>query len=243
MNTQGNSSRLVLIAGCLALSFAAHAEDFRVQAQATYDQIDPEGTDEDIDVFGLRGTFYFAPVPTDGVPVGEAAHIARSSYAEVIYTQVDFGDDDADALAANVGYHVPNTIFFGRVGVVDTDDDTSWNGTIGVVPIPRLFIGTDFTEGGYDPNIRAHYAGKLPNEHWYGATASVADPDEGDTEFGLDFDYYFEAFKLGGGYSTGGDRVEGHAEVGLPHGFALLGRIYTADDGDGFGFTLTWRDL
>jgi hypothetical protein len=242
MNMQGRLT--LLLSGVLVLAAAAQAEGFRNQGQLSYDNINPDAAGaSDVDVFALRGTFYFSQVPTDGVPVGEAAYIARSSYAEVIASQADFGDDDVDAWAANLGYHVPNTIFFGRAGVVSTDDDTNWNGTFGIIPIPRLFFGTDFAEGGYDPNLTARYVGKLANDHWYAASVNVVDQDDGDTEGGFEFDYYFPSFKLGGGFNTGGDRWNVRAETGLPHGFALLGRYYTADDGDGFGVTLTWRDL
>ena len=205
MKIQGNLTSRMLAAVCLLLPVAAGAEDFRIQGQFSYDNLNPDGAGTDVDVFALSGTYYFAPVPTNDVPVGEAAFIARSSYADVIGTKLDFGDDDIDALAADIGYHVPNTIFFGRVGVVTTDfpdslgdgDDTSWNGTFGIVPVPRLFFGTDFSEGGYDPNVTARYAGKLPDEHWYAASISIADPDDGDTDVALEFDYYLERFKLG----------------------------------------------
>jgi hypothetical protein len=231
----------------LATSLAVQAEDFRVQAQLAYDNINIEDSDQDADVITATGTFFFKPVPTDGVPVGEAAFIARSSYASVVASNVKIGDEDADAFAANVGYHFTDTIFFARVGVVQTDvsgdDDTSWNGTLGIVPIPRLFFGTDFTEDDYDPNLTVRYAGKLANSHWYGATLTLADPDDDDTDVGLEFDYYFDGFKLGGGYHSGSDRWTARAEFGLPHGFALLGRVFSDDVGDGFGFTLTWRDL
>jgi hypothetical protein len=247
--------RILTVALCAALFVAApaHAEDFRVQAQFSYDRIDPSGnTAPDIDVFSVSGTYYLQPVPTDGVPVGEAAHIARASFANVVASRSDFGDDDVDVLAANFGYHVPDTIFFGRLGVVRTkfpdvagrtDHDTNWNGTFGIVPIPRLFLGTDFAEGGWDPNVNVHYAGKLANGHWYGASVSAVDPDVGDTQVGIDVDYYFDTFKVGGGFISGSDRWTARAEVGLPHGFALLGRVFTDDDSEGFGLTLTWRDL
>ena len=244
---------LQLLAVAAAISSApVLAEDFRIQGQFSYDQIDPDGGGPNIDVFALSGTYYLEPVPTDGVPVGEAAYIARTSYANAVWSKVDSGNGDVDALAANLGIHVPNSIFFGRLGVVRTDfpdlgggptDDTAWNGTFGIVPIPRLFFGTDFAEGGYDPNITARYVGKLPNNHWYGASITATDPDDGDTDVALEFDYYFDGFKLGGGYGSANDRWSACAEFGLPRGFALLGRVYTADDGDGFGLTLTWRDL
>jgi len=231
----------------LLASAAAQAEDFRVQARLAYDKIDIEDVAQDADVWSASGTFYFKPVPTDGVPVGEAAYIARSSYVDVQGSSLDIGGEDADAIAANVGIHFGNTIFFARLGVVQTDvsgdDDTSWNGTLGIVPIPRLFFGTDFTEDDWDPNLTARYAGKFANDHWYAASITLADPDDGDTNVGLEFDYYLTGFKLGASLGSGSDLIGVRAEVGLPHGFALLGRVYTDDLGDGFGLQITWRDL
>jgi len=247
MTVVGNSTVQILVVAGLAASAAARADDFRVQAQLLYDHINVSGAGtSDGDVLTASGTYFLEPVPTDGVPVAEAAYIARSSYANVVASHLDFGDN-VDALAANLGYHVPDTIFFGRLGVVRTDfpggDDTSWNGTFGIVPIPRLFLGTDFNEDGWDPNVTARYVGKLANGHWYGASVSAADPDVGENRVGVEFDYYFDTFSVGGGFNSGGDRWSVRAEKGLPNGFALLGRVYTDDGGDGFGLTLTWRDL
>ena len=243
---RNRSVQILAIAGFVT-SATVQAEDFRVQAQLAYDKIDIDGADDDVDVLSASGTFYFKPVPTDGVPVGEAAYIARSSYVDLVASNVEFGGEDADAIAADVGIHFTNTIFFARVGVVQTDvsgdDDTSWNGTLGIVPIPRLFFGTDFTEDDWDPNLTARYVGKFANQHWYGASITLADPDDGDTDLGLEFDYYFDGFKLGASYGSGSDLFGVRAEFGLPHGFALLGRVYSDDAGDGFGLQITWRDL
>ena len=230
MRINGNLTARILAVAAIAAPAAAQAEDFRIQAQLLYDRINPSAAGApDADALSASATYYLAPVPTDGVPVGEAAYIARSSYANVLASHVDTGDDNADVLAANLGYHVPNTIFFGRLGVVNTDfpggNDTTWNGTFGIVPVPRLFFGTDFSEGGYDPNITARYAGQFANQHWYAASVSLADPNDGDSTVGVEFDYYFDSFKPGGGYNSGGDRWTARAEVGLPRGFALLGRV------------------
>jgi len=237
----------ILALAALATPGMVPAEDFRIQARLAYDKIDIDGVDEDIDALSATGTFYFKPVPTDGVPVGEAAFIARSSYVDVMASNLEFAGEDADVIAANVGYHFTNTIFFARVGVAQTDvsgdDDTTWNGTLGIVPIPRLFFGTDFTEDDWDPNLTARYAGQFANSRWYAASITLTEPDDDDTDVGLEFDYYLDKFKLGGGYHSGSDLWTVRAEVGLPHGFALLGRYYTDDASDGFGLTLTWRDL
>ena len=250
MRTLGRWILAILAAGGIALPIAGQAEDFRVQVQALYDNIDFDDFDDDADSLTGIGTFFFKPVPTDDVPVGEAAYIARSSYVDLRAQGVEIGDNDADALAANVGYHftdTPLSILFARIGVVRTDisgdHDTTWNGTLGIVPVPRLFFGTDFTEDDWDPNITARYAGPLAHSHWYAASVTVADPDEGDTDVGVEFDYYFPAFKLGGGFNTHSDLWSVRAEVGLPHGFALQGRVFGNDDSDGFGLQLTWRDL
>ncbi len=250
MNAQGTFASGILLAAGLALPVAGQAEDFRFQAQALYDNIDFDDLDDDADSLTGIGTFFFKPVPTEGVPVGEAAYIARSSYVDVRAQGVEIGDNDADVLAANLGYHFTDTalsILFARIGVVQTDisgdDDTTWNGTLGIVPIPRLFFGTDFTEDDWNPNVTARYAGELANSHWYAASVTVADPDEGDTDVGVEFDYYFPAFKLGGGFSSNTDLWSVRAEMGLPQGFALQGRVFGNDDSEGFGLQLTWRDL
>jgi hypothetical protein len=242
-----NLAAQILAIAVLLNPALARAEDFRVQARLAYDKIDLDDVSDDADVWTATGTFYFKPVPTDGVPVGEAAYIARSSYVDVHGATVEIGGEDADAIAANVGIHFTNTIFFARVGVVQTDisgdDDTSWNGTLGIVPIPRLFFGTDFTEDDWDPNLTARYVGKFANDRWYGASITLSDPDDGDTNVGLEFDYYLTGFKLGASLNSGSDLFGVRAEVDLPHGFALLGRVYSDDVGDGFGLQLTWRDL
>jgi len=241
-----NRSMQILALAGLVTSAAVQAEDFRVQLQLAYDNVDIEDIDDDLEAISGSGTFYFKPVPTDGVPVGEAAYIARSSYVDVVATQVSIGDVDADAYAANIGYHFTNNMFFIRAGFVEADDagddDTTFTGTLGIVPIPRLFFGTDFTDDDWDPNLTARYAGKLANDNWYAASINLADSDD-DTTVGLEFDYYFPKFKLGAGFNSGSDLWLVRGEIGLPHGFALLGRIYSDDDGDGLGLTITWRDL
>lgn len=257
MRIVGNFAVRTVVAAALVASAAAQADDeFRVQAQLVYDKLNfDEAPVDDADSTTLRANYYFAPVSTVGVPVGEAAYINRASYVGAFATRFSIADEDLDAFGAEVSYHVPETIFFGRVGVVRADSvgfgpggtfrdhDTTWNGTVGIVPIPRLSFGTDFTEDGYDPNITARYAGKLSNDHWWAGSIGAVDPDEGDTEVGVEFDYYFPSFKLGGGFRTGNDRWSVRAERGLPHGFALQGTFHTEDGGDGFGVQLTWRDL
>ena len=235
-----------LAVAAFAVPATTYAEDFRVEVKGEYDSIDFDNSSDDAEVLTATGTFYFKPVPTDGMPVAEAAYITRASYARVIAQSLQFGDGDVSAFGAEVGYHIPNTIFFGRLGITEVDfpggDETSVNGTFGVVPIPRLFFGTDFSDDGWDPNLTARYAGQFSNSRWYAASAVLTDSDDGDSNLGLEFDYYLDKFSLGGGFNTN-DLWVVRAEFTLPNGFALRGRIYGDDGSDGVGLTLTWRDL
>ena len=241
-----NSLAKAFALAAFAVPVATYAEDFRVEVKGAYDKIDFDGLDDDADVLTATGTFYFKPVPTDGMPLAEAAYITRASYASVTAQSLKLGDDDITAFGVDVGYHIPNTIFFARLGVTEVDfpggDETNVNGTFGVVPVPRLFFGTNFSDDGWDPNLTARYAGQFSNSRWYAASAVLTDSDDGDTSLGLDFDYYLDKFSLGGGLNTD-DLWVVRAEFTLPHGFALRGRIYGDDGSDGVGLTLTWRDL
>ncbi len=169
----------------------AQADDYRFELGASFDRalFDGDISDDDADIFSIGGTFYLKPVPTDGVPLAEAAFLHRSSFVAAQIARVDVGGENFDLLGANFGYYIPNTIFFGRIGVtkadIGEDDDTNVNGTFGVMPIDGLLVTTDFDEDGWDPNATARYVGKLGNDHYYAASISVVDPDEGDLDIGL----------------------------------------------------------
>jgi hypothetical protein len=92
----------MLAVAVAATSVAAQAEDFRVQARLAYDKIDFDSVAQDADVISASGTFFLKPVPTDHVPVGEAAYIARSSYLDLMASTVEIGGEDADTVAAKL---------------------------------------------------------------------------------------------------------------------------------------------
>jgi hypothetical protein len=228
-------------------SLSAFADDYRAEVQLTADRVNPDGDSPDIDTFSATGTYYLEPVRTDGLPLAEAAFLGKSSYVSAAAARVDFGgDDDADFLAANFGYYMPNTIFFGRLGVAHAEignaDDTNVNGSFGITPFDGLLLTTDFDEDGWDPNIHAKYVGKMANSHFYAVTVSAVDPDEGDTDVGVDFDYFLDTgFSVGAGYGSGDDSFRLRAQKFFTPSFAVGGNVSTSDGGDGFGASVTWR--
>jgi hypothetical protein len=229
----------------LATAAATSADDYRAEVRIAAQHIDVSDDAEDIDVFQARATYYLDPVSTDGLPLAEAAFLNRSSYASVTGTRIDL-DDDITSLSASLGYYLPDTIFFGRLGVTHTDygsfNDRDWNATFGVTPFDGLLLTTDFGENGWDPNVSAKYVGKLANSHYYALTASAVDPDGGDTSVGLDFDYFLDlTFKVGGGFSSGDDRFTVRAEKFFTPSFAVGASVYTGDDDNGVAAQVAWR--
>lgn len=241
---------------------AALADDYRFQVRGGFDsQMAPsDDSAGDLDTATLSGTWYFAPVSTDNVPLAEAAYLGRASFLSGGLAFSDFLDQTLDAQAVNVGYYIPGTMFFAGVGatrieqinalspVVVKEYDTRWFGTLGVAPLDGLLVTTDFREHGYDPNITARYVGKLPNDHFYAGRVNIAEGEFGGTQYGLDFDYYFDdstslgaSFDDGDNRLDGGNRLELRAEKFFSKSWAAGVSAFTADRYDGFGVHLTWR--
>lgn len=239
----------VLVAGASAFPAAAHADDYRAELDLSFDRATFDGDAvPDADVFNLAGTWYLEPVPTDGLPLAEAAFLDRASFVNAGIARFDAGGDEFNAFGASFGYYVPDTIFFGRIGVVKfdddlgLDDDTIVNGTFGIAPFDGLLVTTDFDEDGWDPNATAKYVGKLGNGHWYAASITAVHPDDDDTNIGIGFDYFLDAtFSVGA--SVDEHRWTVRAEKFFAPDFAVGVRAYTGDDdeGDGFGATVRWR--
>lgn len=236
---------------CAAVSFACvsvHADDYRAEVAVSADRIEVDGDAIDhAQAFSASGTYYLEPVRTDGLPLAEAAFLNRSSFASVGAVRSEIDDDKIDIFAASLGYYLPDTIFFGRLGFTYADDlspgdRSNFNGTFGITPLDGLLLTTDFDENGWDPNARARYVGKMANAHYYAVSVSAVDPDEGDTDVGLDFDYYFDStFSAGAGVGSAADEFRLRAQKFFTPSFAVEGRVSTSDVGDGFGATVSWR--
>ena len=237
---------------------AALADDYRFEVKGTFDRhmrSNDGDSSADLDVATLAGTWYFAPVSTDNVPLAEAAFLGRASSLSAIAAQLDLLGTHLDAQSASVGYYIPGTMFYAGVGVLRDEDliglssttvlteyNTTWSGTLGIAPLDGLLLTTDFQEHGYDPNITARYVGKLPNNHFYAGSVNLADHDYDGTSYGLDFDYYFDdSTSLGVGFDDVGNRWELRGEKFFSKSWAAGVSAYTADRFDGFGVHVTWR--
>ena len=244
---------------------AALADDYQFEVRGGFEQLGSDAFDE---VASLGGTWYFAPVSTNNVPQAEAAYLGRASFLSGGLALIDFQGTTLDAEDVKVGYYLPGTMFYAAVGALheenaiafsstftETRYDTRWFGTLGIAPLDGLMVTTDFHEHGYDPNITARYVGKLPNNHFYAGSVTLADTGYGQTAYGLDFDYYFDdSTSVGVGFDGGGgrfdsdarlvngaDRLELRAEKFFSKSWAAGVSAYTAKFDDGFGVHVTWR--
>ncbi len=236
------------VLGSLALPAISVADDFQTEVGFDLQRTEFDGAAApDAESYALGGTWYFEPVNTDGVPLAEAPFLRRSSFVNGGLVRAELGDEKIDILALNVGYYLPETIFYGRIGAAYFDDfggdQTNLNATLGVAPLDGLLVTTDFDEDGWDPNVTARYVGTLPNAHFYAGRASLVDPDGGDAYVALDFDYYLDtATSVGAGYSEGDERLELRARKFFSQSWAAGVSAFTADGADGFGVHITWRN-
>jgi hypothetical protein len=244
-----SSRKLVpsLVAAALACGgMSAMADDYRAEVTLIGDRTEPDGNFPHLDQFAAVGTYYLEPVRTAGLPLAEAAFLNRSSFVRGAAVRSEIGDEKIDIFSASLGYYMPDTIFFGRLGVAYADDfdgdQTQFNGSFGITPIDGLLLFTNFDEDGWDPNVTAKYVGKMANTHYYSITASAVDPDGDDTNVGLDFDYYLDTtFSVGAGYGSASDDFSLRAQKFFTPSFAVGAHASTGDDGDGFGASVTWR--
>lgn len=240
-----------LVPSLLAVTLAAAgtsalADDYRSEVTVLADRTEPDGHFPHLDRFAAVGTYYLEPVRTDGLPLAEAAFLNRASFVSGAAVRSELGDEKIDIFSASLGYYMPDTIFFGRLGVSYADDfdgdRTNFNGSFGITPLDGLLLFTNFDEDGWDPNVTAKYVGKMANSHYYALTASAVDPDRGDTNVSLGFDYYLDdTFSLGAGYGSAADDFSLRAQKFFTPGFAVGGHVSTGDDGDSFGANVTWR--
>ena len=255
----GYMTKLRNLAPLLLLAFApaaALAEDYRFEVKGSYKDGDSGYHNVDSDSLALSGTWYFAPVTTDGVPRSEAAFLGHASSLSALVAQLDVLGTTLDAEAVSVDYYLPGTMFYFGAGAsreefitalsstfVETDYDTTWFGTLGIAPLAGLLITTSFTDEDYDPNVTARYVGKLPNDHFYAGSVSMVDPDRADPSFALDFDYYLDnSTSLGVGYTDAFfDRWEIRGEKFFSKSWAVGVSASTSDGDDGFGINVTWR--
>jgi hypothetical protein len=251
----------------LALAPAASiADDYSFEIRGSFDNQNAKSdgdTSADVNVARLGGTWYFAPVSTDNVPLAEAAYLGHASFLSGGIAGSNTLGTTLGAQDMNVGYYIPGTMFYAAAGVahqedilaisqsfVQTEYRTSWFGKLGVTPLDGLLVTTDFREHGYDPNLTARYVGRLPNDHFYAGSVNYTDADTylNDATYGVNFDYYFDdSASLGAGYESGGDlfagddRFEIRAEKFFMKDWAAGVSVYTADRSNGVGFHVTWR--
>jgi hypothetical protein len=246
MNNKWNSALAVAILSAAAPAVGL-AADYRAEVQGTYTQLQGPSDFPDLNAAWVQGRWFFSPVKTDGVPLAEAGFLGRASYISALVARLEssfgVGVHELNAQAANVGYYIPGTMFFAGVSVsrnqyvsavsstvVLKDYNTSWSGALGIAPVDGLLISTVVTERGYDPNIMARYVAKLPNSHYYAAAVNIVDPDQGDTSFGVEFDYYFDdTFSAGLAYEDGGETLTGRVRKFFTPRFSV-GGSYTNDD-------------
>jgi hypothetical protein len=101
-------------------SFSVSA-DYQVEVTGDLSRVDRDFYDET--VMSIGGTYFFAPVVTDGIVLGEAAFLNKSSYAGAGFALAEYAGFDADALGVNGRYVIPGKDFIIEGGLAFGDSD------------------------------------------------------------------------------------------------------------------------
>lgn len=213
------------ITASVAVAHSAHAKEFQHQLDLGYLEYDV-GDNEDAHLLHLSGTHYFAPVDTTGLPLREAAFLRKANSLSIGYSQFDsedeFSEDTEKLRSVDVGYYIPNTMFYvggsvsqfkeestfeyydGERENYQGDWESHWIARLGITPTEGLLVWTEFykdTDISDYPNINAKYVKPLVNDTAVGIEARAAKETNWDSrQLELIADYYFNSrFSVGAG--------------------------------------------
>jgi hypothetical protein len=262
MGGQFKVGALALVTGAVALPHAAQAEDYRWEIGANDAGFSVH--DQDLDFYGLYGTYYFQDVKTDTLPLQEAAYLERVGSVSLAPSRFDFSSRFAtghfDQLRLTSELYLPKNWLYLAAGITHSDTleptynggtiidssrehDTSWDATIGITPFDGLRLSTTyFQHTDYRANLDAKYVGKLGNDHYYGLGLHLLDPEQGSLVYSLSGDYFIDRT-----LRVGGEFGEHHWGVSADKFFMDkldVGLHYVDRDEDGghtLAFRIAWR--
>lgn len=114
--------KLALVTTLLMASASSSViADYQVEATGDLARVSRDAYDQT--VMEIGGTYFFAPVVTDGILLGEAAFLNKSSYAGASFVVAEYGNFDADALGVNGRYVIPGKDFIIEGGLAFGDND------------------------------------------------------------------------------------------------------------------------
>jgi hypothetical protein len=168
-----------LLLAAMFVSATTQADDYQFELNLTGDHasIDSDGA-SDLDAIGVAGTYYFKPVPTDGVPLAEAAFLNKASSLTAAAVRSELGDEKIDIFGASFGYYIPNAMFYSGARLHPNADDfgggdqsnldAAWHHAVKGLPGT-----TDIDEDGWD-RMPAKYVGRIADRNFYArASASL----------------------------------------------------------------------
>lgn len=192
--------QVLSLTAAMAVSSFAVAGSYQAEVDGHLASVDVDNGDN-ATLLGVMGTYYFAPVDTQGKPLAEAAFLNKASdvYASITSLNSDSGDITTTSLGAEV--YIPNSIVYLGLDYTNVDydygDDSHWSLTGGVTPIAGLRITTTYVEDdGYDFNVAAKYVTQLGGGQSVSFNGSFVDNDTNSYTAGFDF-YFTRATSVG----------------------------------------------
>jgi hypothetical protein len=241
---------MALAVAALAGMGSALAQDYQVELEASYTDINPDvGQGDSALAFG--GTYHLNRVKTAGVPLAEAAFLGRSSNLSAGYATFD--DADVDGFAVGGEFYATQLYLRGAYSMTDVAgvDVDGIEARIGLMlgeglrlaaGINRTDVDAPNTDATNDTVLEAKYVSKMAGGTAVNLEAALVFVDDNDDTVALGVlgDYYFSpttsvGLRLS---TTDGDQAGNTTDfgIGARHFFtpAFSGQLEygTDDDGD-----------
>lgn len=162
---------------------------------------------DDVNVYGLGGSYYFEPVKTNKGPLAEANFLNQQSSIDAVFTRFNFDNNDLNAWAIGGTYVIQGSGLYVNAAVLHlngfSDNNYSLGGGYYLAADWSVFIDTQFDDD-------THYQGislgskklfDMGREHFISVEGTYHNPDEGDDSFSIASDFYLNRnVSIGLGY-------------------------------------------
>lgn len=221
--------KLSLAAASLVFAHgAAMASDYQSEISVGYVDVDADGMSDS--AVGVSGTFNFAPVSTQGMPLAETGFLNNASNVMLSYSTTD--ETDIDILSGVIEFYAENLYLAGMYSNTDFGiaDESDFGFRVGFAPSNKtlFFVGYEEEEnafGGDDDSILsvgAKHVAPLNADSAFAVEGLLSMLDDDDNTMVLDAsaDYFFNRF-----FSAGIRFQESDAD-NFDTGFGMGARVF-----------------
>lgn len=196
-------------------STAAMANTYQGEIGAHFGTID--AGEDDADVLGLSGEYFFDAVDTSNKPLAEAAFLQEAGGIHLSHSQIDADVAERTTTTLTVDHYFGDSIFYAGASYLNTDltqdgepdqSDDTWGVTAGITPVAGWLVTTTYWDNiDYELNLLSKYVTQLQGETALNFEVGYADGGDLDDTVSAGVDYYFNRKASLGVYTKSADET------------------------------------